>query len=333
MIYSRALFGTGRGMKVSLTPSNRARIIAYDKNTPGATSLLGTSATNTLIGVSDTSSLKGTAASQAFHSAKKQKQEKENYKNAGIGIGKDPNLEGGNSDIAVNPTGTPDLEGGTSDEYAHLKDFDPDKAWYYPYGADRQVSESKTVDQFTGYSDSVDRGDKDGWRLFFSGTFKNGDGNSGGEGEGKSFLKGKLTIEGGANSILKITAVNDVGAVKLPTHPLENGMVKHDHKVIQPKTLRVVGLVKRTDSPKFDDFLRSALAEKSLGAYFSLMSPWKNRTPLYLRQFTSRANTQRYDVFEYVLELSELLIAQSKTDKTDKPELTSENNKGGQGAK
>lgn len=143
----------------------------------------------------------------------------------------------------------------------------------------------------------------------------------------------KFVLEEDEEAPFKITAVNDMGSVKLPTHPLENGMVKHDHKVRNPKTLRITGMVKRANSKNMDNLLRLATVEKSLGSYFHLDSPWKTRTKMYLSRFSSRANTQKYDVFEYTIDLTELLIAKSKTDKTDHPGLASTNNKGAQGAK
>lgn len=301
MSYSRAIFGVGRGGRVQILQPNRTRLVAFDKNLPGATSLLGTTSRTSLYGTAPLAGIKNS------HALKKAKDEKKaNEKEAEEAKARGENI--------------------------------PDP-WYYPSSdSDRRVFDNYDENAF--FIKDKDTADKfqigqgvpdtsgEGWSLTFSGGFKQG------ENGATTFESGKAqSLEGSSNSIFKITAVNDRGQIKLPTHPLENGMVKHDHKVIQPKTLRVTGWVKSSDSPGFDAFLKNALAEKSLDGYFTLVSPWKKREKMYLQSFTSRANTQRYDVFEYVLELTELLIAISITDKTNKPELTSSTNKGAQGAK
>ena len=125
-----------------------------------------------------------------------------------------------------------------------------------------------------------------------------------------------------------IINVSDVVSVKLPTAPLENGMVKHDHKVVEPKTLRVTGWVEENYTDWFNDVIEFVRESKSLDTYFTLVSPWKKHEKMYLKRLTSKVSTDKYDVYEYTLELQELLIAQTKTDTTKDPGLASNSKKG-----
>lgn len=132
----------------------------------------------------------------------------------------------------------------------------------------------------------------------------------------------------GPSSWLYINDVSDKIQVKLPTAPLENGMVKHDHKVIMPKTLRISGMVKREYSEAVDALLKGASAAKSLGVYFSLSSPWKTYSKMYIQSFSSKANNRKYDVYDYTIDLTELLLATDLKDVTSNPDLASNKDKG-----
>ena len=255
----------------------KARLVAFDKNAPGATTLAGTS---------DIRTLKGTPSLRDY--LNKQRQEKEKEKNKGGG-------------------GNPG-----------------DEAWYYPQGADIQVSMGPNEGKFTEYppddtsenivqlGNGVPETDGEGWRLYTLQT---------------------AIVSADVKAPLKITSVSDKHSIKLPTHPLENGMIKHDHKVIQPATLRVTGLVDRADSKTFSQILKMYLGAKDLSSYFVLRSPWKWFPKMYIQGFTSRVNTQRYDVYEYTIDLTELLIATSVIDKTNVADLSSTSNQGAQAPK
>lgn len=122
---------------------------------------------------------------------------------------------------------------------------------------------------------------------------------------------------------LSITNVSDRNQIRLPTSPLENGSVKHDHKVIMPKTYRITGLVKRENATQMNRILEIAKLSYDLKQRFSLQSPWGNYDNMYLQNFSSKADNRRYDVYEYNIDLSELLIAMSLTDTTNDAELVS----------
>lgn len=136
-----------------------------------------------------------------------------------------------------------------------------------------------------------------------------------------------------AASALHILDVSDKGQIKLPTAPLENGMVKHDHKVIMPKTLKISGIVKREQAEFINSLIEAAEISPSLGTFFTLVSPWKIYKKMYLKDHTSKANNKKYDVYDYTLDLSELLIARDLKDSTDDGELASNVDKGAQSGK
>lgn len=142
---------------------------------------------------------------------------------------------------------------------------------------------------------------------------------------------GVLTARAGSS--FHIQDVSDKGQIKLPTSPLENGMVKHDHKVIMPKTLRLVGWVTREKANFINGLIEYAELSKSLGSYFTLISPWKTYKKMYLEKYTSKANNKKYDVYDYTLDLSELLIASDLKDTTDDAELASNTDKGASSGK
>lgn len=258
--------------------NGRARLVAFDKNAPGATTLAGTS---------DIRTLKGTPSLREYLNKQRQKKEKEKNK----GSSGDPG----------------------------------DEAWYQPEGSDIQVGMGPDEAKYSEYP----RDDTSEYLV------KLGDGVPDTDGEGWLLctLKKVIVSPSSKDAPLKITSVNDSHSIKLPTHPLENGMVKHDHKVIMPATLRVTGFVKRDQSQGFSKLLKDYLGDKDLKSYFFLLSPWKNIIPVYIQRFTSRANTQRYDVFEYTIDLTELLIATSVIDKTNVADLSSTSNQGAQAPK
>lgn len=136
------------------------------------------------------------------------------------------------------------------------------------------------------------------------------------------------TLTGLEQSWFHIRDVSDKRQVKLPTAPLENGMVKHDHKVIMPKIMRVAGLVGREQSKMINGFLEYAASNKSLEVFFELKSPWKNYKKMYLSGHSSKASNRMYDMYEYTIDLSELLFASNLTDKTSDAELASNKEKG-----
>ena len=49
---------------------------------------------------------------------------------------------------------------------------------------------------------------------------------------------------------------------------------------------------------------------------------------MYLQSYSSKASSRKYDVYDYTLDLSELLIATDLKDTTDKAELASNTDKG-----
>lgn len=143
----------------------------------------------------------------------------------------------------------------------------------------------------------------------------------------------EAVITARAESAFYIQDVSDKGQVKMPTAPLENGMVKHDHKVIMPKTLRITGWVHRDKAEFINGVIQYAELSKSLGSYFTLVSPWKTYRKMYLKDYTSKANNKKYDVYDYTINLTELLIASDLKDTTDDAELASNTEKGASSGK
>ena len=135
-------------------------------------------------------------------------------------------------------------------------------------------------------------------------------------------------VKEGTIAYFYIIDVSRQGNIKLPTSPLENGMVKHDHKVIMPKTFRVTGYVKRENTVFINSLLSCAEQSKSLKSYFSLSSPWYNFEKMYLQKYTSKASNRKYDVYDYTIDLTQLLTASNLTDKTSDAELASNKEKG-----
>lgn len=135
-------------------------------------------------------------------------------------------------------------------------------------------------------------------------------------------------VKEGTIAYFHIIDVSRQGNIKLPTSPLENGMVKHDHKVIMPKTFRVTGYVKRENTVFINKLLSCAEQSKSLKSYFSLSSPWYNFEKMYLQKYTSKASNRKYDVYDYTIDLTQLLTASNLTDKTSDAELASNKEKG-----
>ena len=125
-----------------------------------------------------------------------------------------------------------------------------------------------------------------------------------------------------------IINVSSDDSVRLPTAPLENGMVKHDHKVKEPKKLTVTGWVERADTKDINELFENARTATSLDVYFKLSSPWRSYEKMYLQRFSSKVSTDKYDVYDYTLHLQELLIAESVTDKTSDPGKASNSAKG-----
>lgn len=143
----------------------------------------------------------------------------------------------------------------------------------------------------------------------------------------------EAVITARAESAFYIQDVSDKGQLKMPTAPLENGMVKHDHKVIMPKTLRITGWVPRDKAEFINSVIQYAELSKSLGSYFTLVSPWKTYRKMYLKDYTSKANNKKYDVYDYTINLTELLIASDLKDTTDDAELASNTEKGASSGK
>ena len=54
---------------------------------------------------------------------------------------------------------------------------------------------------------------------------------------------------------------------------------------------------------------------------------------MYLKDYTSKANNKKYDVYDYTINLSELLIASDLKDTTDDAELASNTEKGASSGK
>jgi len=197
-----------------------------------------------------------------------------------------------------------------------------DKAWYYLSGGEIQPQVTQTEESYEKY------------KKYDPPKVVIGKGEPGTNGEGWRLFTLWDIFAGQENTYpFKIINVSDQHTIKLPTNPLENGMIKHDHKVIMPATLRVTGYVYRDESVRFSQELKKYLGATDLMWYFILRSPWKYFPRMYLKGFTSRANNQRYDVYEYTLDLTELLIARSIIDKTNNPNLASTSNNGAQGPK
>ena len=135
-------------------------------------------------------------------------------------------------------------------------------------------------------------------------------------------------VKDGTIAYFNIIDVSRQGNIKMPTAPLENGMVKHDHKVIMPKTVRITGYVKREHTVFINSLISCAEQSKSLDSYFSLSSPWYTFEKMYLSKYTSKANNKKYDVYDYTIDLTQLLTASNLTDKTSDAELASNKEKG-----
>lgn len=137
-----------------------------------------------------------------------------------------------------------------------------------------------------------------------------------------------LPHPGTTDVLFHIMDVSDKFPIKLPTSPLENGMVKHDHKVRMPKTVRVSGQVEREYAHYFDALLEDARNSYNLDEYFTLSNSMTFYPVLYLQNVTHKASSAKYDVFEYTLNFSEIMIASDLRDTTSTPDWATQTNKG-----
>lgn len=130
-------------------------------------------------------------------------------------------------------------------------------------------------------------------------------------------------------SLFHIEDVSDNIPMKFPTSPLENGMVVHDHKVREPITMQVKGLVKSKNTAKVREILKAAVDSYKLSDSFELSSTWEFYT-LYLSGYTSKADSSRYDVYEFTLKFTEIMLADTKVDTTMDANAANKMVKGGQ---
>ena len=152
---------------------------------------------------------------------------------------------------------------------------------------------------------------------------------------------------------LYIKEISSDYATRLPTHPLENGTVKHDHKIVEPRTytaqayVRAVGTEEdRTQagvSIECSRILDSLIQSPSLDDIIYIESPMENVTPenvpngkgkglqLYLTSYSKRTESDKTDVFAFTLNLQEILIANKLNNVSDNADYAGESVKGGLG--
>lgn len=142
---------------------------------------------------------------------------------------------------------------------------------------------------------------------------------------------GKLNL----GDVLYIKGVNSERKSRLPTHPLETGMVRHDHKIVDPRTVTVNCLVDSVDknrdpvSKEVAKELEKMLWEKDLKDFVNIKSPMESYNKLYLQSYKDTTEQDKTDVFSFTLTFQELLLSRSKNEISDNADFKSTSDKGG----
>ena len=143
---------------------------------------------------------------------------------------------------------------------------------------------------------------------------------------------------------VRIKGVSSSKSTRLPTHPLENGMVRHDHKIIEPRQINVDCYVElsiinanvpeqeKYTSRKFANMLDELIAEKSLDTYITVYNPMeKFPDKMYLLSYKNTTENDKTDVFRFTLTLQEILKAQSESKISQNAAYAGTSAKGGLG--
>ena len=148
---------------------------------------------------------------------------------------------------------------------------------------------------------------------------------------------------------LYVRELSDSYQTRLPTHPLENGMVKHDHKILEPirytarcyvksYMMQSAGISGGPDEQAQDickkcaKLLDELVESKDLNEFIEIESPMEYESPeLYLVSYEKRTEPDKTDVFSFTLNLQEILRSTSEKKATDNPDFASNSNKGGKG--
>lgn len=132
-----------------------------------------------------------------------------------------------------------------------------------------------------------------------------------------------------------IKRVSGEKSTRLPTHPLETGTIKHDHKIQEPRKITVTGFVagdnEEEASKKFAAILTELIDSKDLKDSISLISPMETYENLYLVSYRNTTEDDKIDLFSYTMTFQELFIANKKERQSNDPAKKSTSDKGGQG--
>ena len=134
-------------------------------------------------------------------------------------------------------------------------------------------------------------------------------------------------------------------STRLPTHPLETGMVKHDFKIVEPRRYTATAYVEARDedmekiaatcTTKLDELIQSP----DLQDYIVVHSPMdyncnsfgKATFKCYLSSYKRNTLSDGVDAFSYTLELQELYLATSESKNTNNADLAGKSSHGGKG--
>lgn len=137
------------------------------------------------------------------------------------------------------------------------------------------------------------------------------------------------------NDLFWIQRVYGEKSTRLPTHPLETGTIKHDHKIEEPRRVTVIGHVagdsQTEDSKTFAAILEELVKSTDLQDSISLISPMESYKNLYLASYKNTTEDDKIDLFSYTLTFQELFIATGKEQQSNNANYASSSDKGGQG--
>ena len=148
---------------------------------------------------------------------------------------------------------------------------------------------------------------------------------------------------------LYIKDIHYTYSTRLPTHPLETGMIKHDHKIVEPRRYTATAYIRAFDenleatAKECSKLLDELVASTDLGDYLIVYSPMDFNTGakkdekhpldfrLYLSSYKRNTLSDGVDAFSYTLELQELFLSTSETKKSNNADFAGKSSQGGKG--
>lgn len=123
---------------------------------------------------------------------------------------------------------------------------------------------------------------------------------------------------------IKIKNANEALRARFIQHPVEDGTVRMDNKVVEPINLSVRGFVKAQDVKRMAEVLEDCRTSKELNrSYLTLISPLLVKKRMWVVSYTKNAAEDKVDVFEFDIQLQEVLLSTSLTAKITNPDFAS----------